>query len=240
MTRLAMMLALGVAAGGVAAVQQESQTQPQTQHSDHNHSHDATVAHPFDDVDRWTDVFDDPNRAEWQKPDQIPGALGLKPGMAVADIGAGTGYFLKFFSDAVGPSGKVYAVDIEAKLTAYMKERAHREKTANVTVVLAAPDDPNLPAAALDVIFICDTWHHINDRIGYLGLLAKALKPGGVVAIVDFQKRETPVGPPLEHKMSREEVVAEFAEAGWVLTSQSDILPYQYLLLFRVTPPAAR
>lgn len=236
MTHLAVMLAIGVAAGGTAKMAQE----PQTQHAGHDHEHDATVAHPFDDVDRWTGVFDDPNRAEWQKPDQIPGALGLKPGMAVADIGAGTGYFLKFFSDAVGPSGKVYAVDIEPKLTAYMQERAHREKTANVTVVLAAPDNPNLPAAALDVIFICDTWHHINDRIGYLGLLAKALKPGGAVAIVDFHKREAPVGPPLEHKMAREEVVAEFAEAGWVLASQSDILPYQYLLVFRVRLPAAR
>lgn len=242
MAHLAVMLAIGVAAGGTAKMAEEPQTQPhtQTQHAGHEHSHDATVTHPFDDVDAWTDVFDDPNRLVWQKPDQIPGALGLKPGMAVADIGAGTGYFLKFFSDAVGTSGKVYAVDIEPKLTAYMQERARRENTANVTVVLGVPDDPKLPAAALDVIFICNTWHHINNRIDYLGLLAKALKPGGVVALVDFQKRETPVGPPLEHKMAREEVVAEFAEAGWVLAGESDILPYQYLLIFGVTPPAAR
>ena len=240
MAHLAVMLAIGVAAGGMAGVQQESQTQPQTQHSghDHDHAHEATVTHPFDDVERWVDVFDDPNRAEWQKPDRIPRALGLRAGMAVADIGAGTGYFLKFFSAAVGPSGKVYAVDVEPKLVAHMRQRSIQEKTANVTVILGAPDDPKLPAAALDVIFICDTWHHINDRIDYLALLARALKPGGSVAIVDFHKREAPVGPPTEHKMAREEVVAEFAEAGWTLASESDILPYQYLLIFK--PRAAR
>lgn len=218
----------------------EPRTQPQTQHADQGHAHDATVTHPFDDVEKWVEVFDDPHRAEWQKPDRIPGALGLKPGMSVADIGAGTGYFLKHFSDAVGPSGKVYAVDIEPKLAEYMRQRARRENTSNVTVVLAEPDDPKLPAGALDVIFICDTWHHINDRLDYLGLLARALKPGGIVAVVDYQKRETPVGPPVEARLSREEVVVEFAEAGWKLAGTSDILPYQYLLLFALTPPAER
>jgi ubiquinone/menaquinone biosynthesis C-methylase UbiE len=99
--------------------------------------------------------------------------------------------------------------------------------------VLAAPDDPRLPDGGLDVIFICDTWHHINDRLNYLRRLAKALKPEGVVAIVDFQKRPLPVGPPPEHKMSREEVIAEFAEAGWALARESDSLPYQYFLMFK-------
>jgi len=234
------LLAIVVAFRGVALAGDAPQTQPQTRPAGHDHTHDATVTHPFDDVERWTQVFDDPNRDTWQKPDQIPGVLGLKPGMAVADIGAGTGYFSRYFSDAVGPSGKVYAVDIEPKLVSYMRERAIREKTANVTVVLAAPDDPRLPVAALDVIFICDTWHHINDRIAYLGRLAKALKPDGVVAIVDYQKKETPVGPPVEHRLSGEEVINEFAEAGWALKTESNILPYQYLLLFRLTPPAAR
>ena len=232
MTHLVMMLAIGVAAAGGAVVQ--------AQQTGQEHSHDATVTHPFDDVQKWVEVFDDPNRAEWQKPDQIPPVLGLKPGMAIADIGAGTGYFLKHFSNAVGTSGRVYAVDIEPKLVDYMRERVHREKSENVTVILGAPDDPKLPAGALDVIFICDTWHHINDRIDYLALLGRALKPGGSVVIVDFQKRETPVGPPLEHKIASEDVVAEFAEAGWVLATQSDILPYQYLLIFKLRPPAAR
>lgn len=238
-SRPGVMLAIVVLLGGSSLAGETPQTQPQTQHAGHDHSHEATVTHSFDDVERWTAVFDDPERAAWQKPELIPGAIGLKPGMTVADIGAGTGYFMKHFSAAVGPSGRVYAVDIEPKLTAYMQERAIREKTGNVTVVLAAPDNPKLPDAALDVIFICDTWHHINDRIDYLGLLAKALKPGGAVAVVDYQKKETPVGPPVEHRLSREDVIAEFAEAGWAPAGESDILPYQYLLLFRITPPAA-
>jgi ubiquinone/menaquinone biosynthesis C-methylase UbiE len=235
--RLPLLLALCSAClvappGGLAEEKPKTQTQP----AGHGHSHDATVNHPFDDIETWVGVFDDPTRDKWQKPDRIPAALGLTAGMVVADIGAGTGYFEKTFSTAVGPQGKVYAVDIEPKMVDHMKERAVREKTANVFPMLAAPGDPGLPDAGVDVIFICDTWHHINDRLGYLGRLARTLKPGGVVAIVDFQKRPLPVGPPPEHKMSREDVLAEFAEAGWVLARESDALPYQYFLMFKPPP----
>jgi ubiquinone/menaquinone biosynthesis C-methylase UbiE len=228
-----------LAADPTAAEEQRPQTQPQTQpHQQHDAGgHDATVSHSFEDVDRWVDVFDAPSRAEWQKPDQIPGALGLEEGMAIADIGAGTGYFERFFAAAVGASGKVYAVDIEPKMVAYLEQRAKREKTPQVLAVLAAPDDPRLPEGGLDVVFICDTYHHIDDRVGYIRRLGKVLKPGGRVAIVDFQKRELPVGPPPEHKLAREEVIEEFALAGWVLARESDILPYQYFLIFR--PPQA-
>jgi ubiquinone/menaquinone biosynthesis C-methylase UbiE len=212
------------------------QTQPQSQTAPaHGHDHDAKVSHPFDDVDRWMAVFDDPSRAGWQKPDKVPALLGLKPGMTVADIGAGTGYFERYFSQAVGSDGKVYAQDIEPNMVAHIRERALGEKTPNVIPLLGAPDDPKLPDASVDVVFICDTWHHINDRLEYLGRLGKALKPGGIVAVVDFHKRDLPVGPSVEHKMSREEVVAEFEEAAWTLARESDLLPYQYVLIF--APP---
>ena len=216
------------------------QTQPQTQprHQQDQGGHDATVSHSFEDVDRWAEVFDAPSRAAWQKPDQIPGALGLEEGMAVADIGAGTGYFERFFAAAVGASGKVYAVDTEPKMVAFLEQRASREKTPQVVPVLAAPDDPHLPKGGLDVVFLCDTYHHIDDRVGYIRRLGRTLKPGGRVAIVDFHKRELPVGPPLEHKLAREQVVEEFALAGWVLARESDVLPYQYFLIFR--PQAER
>jgi len=218
---------------GAALRAEGTQTRP---HDDHQH--DATVSHPFDDAERWSAVFDAPSRAEWQKPAEIPAALGIKEGMVVADIGAGTGYFERFFARAVGPEGRVYAVDIEPSMVAHLEDRASKEGTPNVTAVLAAPDDPKLPAAGVDLIFICDTWHHIDDRLSYLKHLAGALKPGGRVAIVDFHKKELPVGPPPEHKLAREEVVEELAEAGWALAGESDLLPYQYLLIF--TPPAAR
>ena len=232
---IALLLVLPVAA------RTQPQTQPQTQpagEADHDHAHPPTSTHPFDDVEKWASVFDSPDRAEWQKPEIIPGLLGLKEGMVVADIGAGTGYFESFFSKAVGPSGVVYAVDTEPKMVAHLKDRAKREATANVIPVLAASDDPKLPDRSVDVVFICDTYHHIGDRIAYMRKLGAALKPRGSVAVVDFHKRPLPVGPPPEHKLARETVVAEFVEAGWALASESDELPYQYLLVFRPAPEA--
>lgn len=216
-----------------------AQTQPSDHaahhHDEHqhgDHQHDATMSHSFADVQHWVEVFDDPNRAAWQKPELMAGILGLKPGDTVADVGAGTGYFNKFFATAVGEKGRVYAADIEPGLVAYMQERAAREATPAVIPVLVAPDNPLLPPSAVDVVFICNTWHHINDRLEYLRKLQRALKPAGRVVIVDFQKRELPVGPPVEHKLSRDEVVAELAEAGWALKAESDKLPYQYALTF--------
>lgn len=212
-------------------------TQDHKHDHDHAKAHAPTIDHSFEDVERWVEVFESADRAAWQKPSEIPAALGLKEGMTVADIGAGTGYFERHFAQAVGPAGRVYAADIEPKMVEYMKARAVREKTPQVIPVLAAADDPRLPDAALDRIFICNTWHHIGDRVEYLERLRRALRGGGRLAIVDFHKRDLPVGPPTEHKLSREEIVAELAEAGWSLAGESDLLPYQYLLIF--TPPAA-
>ncbi|HKY30923.1 MAG TPA: class I SAM-dependent methyltransferase [Candidatus Polarisedimenticolia bacterium] len=208
-----------------------SQTKPAEQH-DHQRDHQATADHPFDDVEKWVRIFEAPERAAWQKPAEIPGALGVEPGMAVADIGAGTGYFGPHFSRAVGPEGVVYAVDLEPKMVAYMEERFRKEGLSNVRPQLGAADDPKLPQAGLDLIFLCDTYHHVSGRVEYIAKLGRALKSGGRVAIVDYHKRELPVGPPPEHKLAREQVISEFAEAGWVMTGERDLLPYQYVLIF--------
>ena len=237
-------LALGAAALLLAAPlasQVQSPTKPQTQpagEAAHDHAHEPTSTHPFDDVEKWVEIFDSPDRADWQKPEIIAGLLGIKEGMVVADIGAGTGYFERFFSKAVGSSGKVYAVDTEPKMVAHLEERARREATPNVVPVLAVPDDPKLPSKSVDVVFLCDTYHHIGDRIHYIRRLGAALKPRGSVAVVDFHKRPLPVGPPPEHKLARETVIEEFAEAGWALAGESDKLPHQYLLIFRPAPEA--
>jgi ubiquinone/menaquinone biosynthesis C-methylase UbiE len=198
-------------------------------HGDHND--DATARHPFNDLQKWIEKFDDPGRDAWQKPEAVVRALGLAPGMNAADIGAGTGYFNRHLAAAVAPSGKVYAADIEPKMIAYMEERAVREKTPNVVPVLAAPDDPKLPEATLDVILIVDTYHHIDDRLRYFGRLKKALRPGGRVAVVDFHKRELPVGPSMEHKLPKEHVLGEMEAAGYRLVTEPTFLPYQYFLI---------
>jgi ubiquinone/menaquinone biosynthesis C-methylase UbiE len=196
-------------------------------------SHDATSHHSFADVEHWKSVFDDPTRAAWQKPDALVRALELRAGMTVVDLGAGTGYFSRFLSAAVGPGGTVLAVDPEPNMVAQLRERAEREKTENVVPILASADNPRIPAASADLILIVDTYHHIDDRLAYLRRLRRCLRPEGRVAIVDWQKRDLPVGPPPDHKLAREQVVEEMVAAGWALAAEPDVLPYQYLLIFR-------
>ena len=210
----------------------------QAQHHHHqppsDATDDATMTHSFDDVNEWVARFDDPARAEWQKPEEVVAALGLSAGMSAADIGAGTGYFERFLSRAVGPEGKVYAVDLEPKMVEYMKQRAIREETPNVIPQVAEPEDPKLADGSVDRILIVDTYHHINNRLDYFGRLKKALRPGGRVAIVDFKKKELPVGPPVEHKLERGQIVDEMQAAGYHLASEPDFLPYQNFLIFEV------
>ena len=199
---------------------------------------DATVRHSFEDVERWSRIFDDPARDAWQKPEDLVAALELPAGGTAADVGAGTGYFSRHLSKAVGPGGTVLAADVEPALVAHLRRRAEQEGLANVVPILASPDNPRLPAGASDVVLIIDTWHHIDDRVAYARRLASALKPDGRVVIVDFHKREMPVGPPLEHKLARDQVVGEMSQAGYALTAEPEILPYQYVLVF--TPNTAR
>jgi ubiquinone/menaquinone biosynthesis C-methylase UbiE len=202
----------------------------------HHGDHDATIRHSFEDVEHWVEVFDDPERDAWQKPESLLRLLGIRAGDVVADLGAGTGYFTARLSNAVGRSGKVYAVDIEQNLLDHLVQRDDLSPYDVVIPVLADPDDPKLPAGELDLVLVVDTWHHIDNRLSYLGRIDRALAPGGRLVIVDFREGELPVGPPPGHKMSRESVLQELDEAGWSITSEGRMLPYQYVLVFR--PPA--
>jgi len=195
--------------------------------------HDATSHHSFADVEHWSAVFDDPSRDAWQKPAEVVAALGLRPGMTVADLGAGTGYFSRHLSAAVGPEGTVLAADPEPSMVAHLRERAEAERTVNVVPILASADNPRLPAHATDLVLIVDSFHHIDDRLTYLRGLRRCLRPGGRVAVIDWQKRELPVGPPPEHKLAREQVVEEMEEAGYALIGEPELLRYQYFLVFR-------
>jgi ubiquinone/menaquinone biosynthesis C-methylase UbiE len=194
---------------------------------------DATSHRAFDDVEQWRRVFDDPARDAWQKPRALVAALGIRPGMVVADLGAGTGYLSRYLSEAVGPTGTVLAADPEPKLVAALRERAEREGTPNVVPVLVSTDAPRLPRGLVDLVVILDTYHHIDDRRAYMRALQGVLKPDGRVAVVDWQKRPLPVGPEMDHKLDRAQVVAEMREAGYALDAEPDVLPYQYVLVFR-------
>ena len=203
--------------------------------------HDATSRHPFNEVKKWVRVFDDPARDEWQKPAEVAAALHLEPGMTVADLGAGTGYFVEHLSKPVSAGGMVLAIDTEPEMVKYIGARATRGGLDNVVPVLAQPDDPYLPRGRVDRVLIVDTYHHIDDRLSYFGRMRKALTSGGRVAIVDFKKKPLPVGPPPEHKLTRGFVVEEMEKAGWALDREETFLPYQYFLIFRPAgSPAAK
>jgi len=200
--------------------------------------HDATARHPFDDVERWVRVFDDPGRDAWQRPSLVVEALRLRPGMVVADLGAGTGYFLPYLAKALRPGGIILAIDPQPEMVRHLAERTHEAKIAGVVPVLALPDDPFLPEGRVDRVLIVDTYHHIDDRTGYFRRMRRALAPGGRVVVVDFHKKPLPVGPPPEHKLERDFVVKEMTLSGYDLADEKDFLPYQYLLVFAPIPPA--
>lgn len=185
------------------------------------------------DAASYIEMLERPDRAGYQKPDEVVAALELKPGDVVADIGAGSGYFTTRLARAVGPVGRVYAEDVWEAMVDHLKARKTREGLDNVEVVLGLPADPKLPHRALDMAFLCNTWHHIEDRPRFLENLELALKPGGRVVIIDYKASKTPVGPPLKMRVPRAQVVSDLTAAGFSLVSELDILPYQYFLLFR-------
>jgi ubiquinone/menaquinone biosynthesis C-methylase UbiE len=198
--------------------------------------HDATVRHSFEDVQHWIAVFDDPARDAWQKPAEVVQALEIRRGMCVADLGAGTGYFNRYLSAAVGEGGTVFAVDTEPNLVVHLRERAEREQTPNVVPILASADNPRLPAGMVDLVLIVDTVHHIDDRVDYVRRLRRVLKSGGRVVVIDFKKdADIPVGPPATHRLARAQVVEEFQSAGYQLIAAPQVLPYQYFLIFQPT-----
>ncbi len=176
--------------------------------------------------------LEDPARDAYQKPDEIMKALGLRPGEVVADIGSGPGYFTLRFARAVGESGRVYAVDVSPDMIRALNHRLREAGIGNVVPVLAEPNDPLLPDASVDRFVIVDTWHHIEDRPAYLALLKRMLRPGGQVVHIDFQKRDLPIGPPLEMKVSREDLIRQMETAGFKLGAEHTFLPYQYFLVF--------
>lgn len=180
-------------------------------------------------------MLDNPARDAEQKPGEVIAALGLKTGERIADIGAGSGYFTFRFARHVGPGGEVLAVDVNPDMIVHLNERIRDLQIDNVRTILAPPADPLLAPASVDLVFICNTWHHIGDHPRYLGLLEKALKPGGRIVIVDYRKKDVAVGPPAEMRVAREDVVGEFEKSGFRLAAEHDFLPHQYFLVFAPT-----
>lgn len=184
------------------------------------------------DSKAYISMLENPERDAEQKPDEVIKALGIKQGETIADIGAGSGYFAFRFSKHVGDTGRVYAVDINKDMILFMNRHIRDSKLKNVVTVLSAPDDPLLMDGSIDRFFICNTWHHVENQPHYIALMKKMLRPGGQIIVVDYHKKELPVGPPPEMKMAREDVVRQMESGGFKLAKEHTFLPYQYFLVF--------
>jgi len=182
-------------------------------------------AEPRNPVPEELQYLEEPDRGEWQMPERVIETLRLRESDVVADIGAGTGYFSRRFARQVA---HIYAEDVDPEALSFLR----REALANVTVVPGKPENPMLPPNSCNVVFICDVLHIVKKRSVFLNNVVPALKRGGKVVIIDFYRRELPVGPPLWASLSEQEVKEDFLKAAFRLDKQLTFLPYQYFLIF--------
>ena len=171
------------------------------------------------------------NRNEWQQPERVIQSLQIKPGDHVADLGSGGGYFTFRLAKAVGPSGKVYAVDVDPDMTDLVAKQAKKENVGNIEVILAKPDDPLLPATGVDLILTVDTYHHIGNRVSYFVNLRKYLRPDGRIAVIDFDRRAWLEGL-FRHYTPSEFIKREMEDAGYTLKHEFNFLDRQSFLIF--------
>jgi SAM-dependent methyltransferase len=204
-------------------------------HHGHGHGHELNEhgyrGHRFDDPAAWTTEFESAERTAWQQPDAVIASLALRPDVKIADLGAGTGYFAVRFA-AAASTGKVYAVDIEPRMVEWLGTRASNEGITNLVAVQGATNDPQLPEA-VDVVFMCNVFHHLADPSAYFQAVAGSLRPGGRVVIVDFRidNPDDAPGPPAAMRMSPQDITSRMQAAGYVLVSENlELLEFQYVL----------
>ncbi|HEY1497292.1 MAG TPA: methyltransferase domain-containing protein [Candidatus Solibacter sp.] len=179
----------------------------------------------------------DPARDEKQKPGELVRAMGLQPGMTVADVGTGIGYMLPFLSRRVGPTGHVIAEDIFDDFLDSAKQRVENQKLENVTFVKGAETDPKLPEGAVDVVLALDVYHHFDYPDKMLAAIHKSLKPGGKLVVVEYYKRPEamPNNRALTHiRLDMPDVIKEIEANHFHLLSEKEHIPdSQYMLVLR-------
>ncbi len=189
------------------------------------------------DVKKWSERFESESREIFHERLQIMEATGISPGMAVADIGAGTGFFSEMFAHQVGGEGRVYAVDIVDTFLARIAERSKQSGLNNVTVVKGTEKDTTLPKECIDVAFVCDTYHHFEYPQSSMASVHRALRPGGSLVVVDFERVPgTSRQWVLDHvRGGREVVIHEIESAGFqfVERAPTPFLNENYMLRFR-------
>ena len=177
-------------------------------------------------------VLEGPDRDAWQKPELVMDALAIGERSAVADVGAGGGWFTVRLARRVGPNGVVYAQDVQPQMLDSIKRRVTREGFENVFYIRGERRDPKLPREALDAVLMVDTYHEFENPVALLRGVGVALKPGGRVGIVDFRSDGGGQGPEFSERVKDEKVVEQAAEAGLRLLGRETFLEFQYFLIF--------
>ena len=182
--------------------------------------------------------LEDPERLQWLPPMAVIDALRLRPGMAVADIGAGTGYFAIPISKAVGSSGKVFAVDFQPEMLTILREKLNApESPRNLELVDGSATESHLPGQSCDLVLYANIWHELVDPVAALREAERIVRRDGRIAILDWRPEVSrPPGPPLEHRISPGTVDDTLGGQSWEFESAVNIGPYSYL----VVAPARR
>jgi predicted methyltransferase len=240
--RSALLLASAFAALGCAIVTPQTKRAPQTASPTPSANASATPtprAPEGENINRSTSepytgdlsIFESPDRDRKLQIERVMDVLGIKAGSAVADIGAGSGWFTVRAARRVGESGLVYAVEINKDYIEHIEERAAREKLPNIRTILGREDDPLLPERSVDAVLILKTYHEIGQPIRVLTSLRRAMRPGARLGIIDRN------GKGDDHGIDRDTVVREAASAGFSLVEQHDFVkPDQmdYFLVFQI------
>jgi predicted methyltransferase len=198
----------------------------------------ARFRDPQLDVAQYTAAFEGESREISRSREAIADSAGLEPGMSVADVGAGTGLFLEPFARRIGPAGRIYAVEISPRFREHLAERARRAGIAEQVEVIAATESSSqLPPGSIDVAFVCDTYHHFEQPGPTLASLRAALRPGGALVIVDFERipGTTPDWILAHVRADKAEVTREIEAAGFSIEREVPVagLGENYVLRFR-------
>lgn len=188
---------------------------------------------------QWVNTFERPGREVYDKRQAIVAASGVKAGMVVADIGAGTGLFTRLFADRVGAAGKVFAVDISRPFVENILRTSREQGFVNVEGVINSDKDVSLPADSIDIAFLVDTYHHFEYPVSMLASIRRSLRAGGALIIIDFRRDPHRSSSwVMGHvRAGKDAVIDEVSKAGFQLIDDKPLLRTNYYLVFRKPAP---
>ena len=174
-----------------------------------------------------------PERIQEENPQEMLDQLNLKDGLVVCDLGSGDGYHTLQIAPRVGPSGKVVAVDIQPQMLQELARRLAEKKIENVETVVGELWDPKLPEKSVDLVLMVDVYHEFSHPVHMLAALRKALKPNGLIALVEFRAEDPTVLIRAEHKMTKAQILKEYSANGFSVAKEYDRLPWQHLMFMQ-------